>query len=157
MQEHKEETLHIGIYSMCNSLRIIRLKSKFHSMKKVSYFLHQLNNDKKALLFYLFIIILNVFYFIINDDNFILFGTVYGLEEIIMNQESSNSIIDINPFLFRGVSFLSNAVFFNFLILMFYSVFFKFQKTVKLETFLIYFINSVLLSALFLLIVLINW
>ncbi|KQS52577.1 hypothetical protein ASG38_17225 [Flavobacterium sp. Leaf359] len=114
-------------------------------MKKVNYFLYQLKNDRRAFMFYSFVIIFNATYLINNNDRFILFGSGYGLEKIITNNKISNSIISVDQFLLRGISFLSNLILFNYILLMLYSIIFKFHKTFKLETFLVYLINIVLI------------
>lgn len=114
-------------------------------MKKASYFLHQLNSDKKALAFCLLILFANLFYLYQNNDSYFILGYGYGLEKIINLNETSNPIIDINVFFLRVFSYLGNMIFFNFIFLMIYNLVFKTFKLCKIETLFIYFINILLI------------
>ena len=86
-----------------------------HYMKKINYYLAQLDKDKKAVCFYDAVIILNILYFFSNNDNYVLFGCYYGLERLITNIDAPRLPLDMNQFLLRGVSYLGNMMFINFL------------------------------------------
>lgn len=115
-------------------------------MKKASYFLHHLNNDKKALVFCLLIFFVNLFYLYQNNDNYFIFGYGYGLEKILNINETSSPIIDMNAFFLRAFSYLVNMIFFNFIFLMIYNLVFKISS--KIETIFIYSINVLLMLGL---------
>jgi hypothetical protein len=114
-------------------------------MKKVSYFLRQLNSDKKALIFCLLIFFVNLFYLYENNDNYFILGYGYGLEKIVNLNETSNPIININGFFLRVFSYLGNMIFFNFIFLMIYSLVFAMSKPSKIEALFVYFVNILLM------------
>lgn len=111
-------------------------------MKKASYFLRQLISDKKALVFCLFILFVNLFYLYQNNDNYFIFGYGYGLEKMLNINETSSPIIDMNAFFLRAFSYLGNMIFFNFIFLMIYNLIFKISS--KIETLFIYSMNILL-------------
>lgn len=116
-------------------------------MKKVSCILNQLKSDKKALFFCLIVFCINGFYLYQNNDDYFIFGYGYGygLEKIVVIDETPSSIIDLNMFFLRAFSYFVNMILFNFIFLMFYTLFFKISKSVRFETFFIYFINALLM------------
>lgn len=114
-------------------------------MKKASYYLSQLNKDKKCLFFCLFVILINIVYLYQNNDNYFIFGYGYGLERLINLNQTQNSILNVNAFFLRGFSFIANLIVINFILLMIYNLVFKLFKSIRHETLFIYFINILLI------------
>lgn len=114
-------------------------------MKKVNYYLYQLNNDKRCLYFCLLIFVLNIFYLYQNNDDYFIFGSGYGLERILNVNHEANPILNMNVFFLRSFSYLGNLIAFNFIFLMLYNIIFKTFKPVKIEAHFVYLINILLL------------
>lgn len=117
-------------------------------MKKANGYLLQLNKDRRAVCFCLAILVINLFYLWKNDDRLILIGYGYGLDQIL-EKSSEHLVVNTKPFILRGVSFLVNIVFFNFLVLMLYSLIFKLKSSANIEILFVYIINIFLLIAIF--------
>lgn len=117
-------------------------------MKKANGYLLQLNKDRRAVCFCLAILVINLFYLWKNDDRLILIGYGYGLDPIL-EKSSEHLVVNTKPFILRGVSFLVNIVFFNFLVLMLYSLIFKLKSSANIEILFVYIINIFLLIAIF--------
>lgn len=114
-------------------------------MKKVNYYLSQLNKDKKCLFFCFFIISINIFYLYQNNDDYFIFGYGFGLERLINLEQSQSSILNMSAFFLRSFSFIVNLIIVNYVLLMIYNLIFKTFKSVRHETMLIYFINILLI------------
>lgn len=114
-------------------------------MTKENYSLYQLNNDKKALFFCLFIIFVNVFYLYENNDSYFILGAGSGLVKVLNLNAQSNYILDMNAFFLRAFSYMVNMIFFNFIFLMLYNIVFKRNDTFKIEALFVYFVNIILI------------